>query len=65
MVKFHIKSEINIPGIGIMKHEHIQELPSDNVFGQVAGYRDYMERMFPGSDHRLVSVEQIKEDLKC
>lgn len=60
-MKFRIRSEIHVPGIGWMGHTHEQEFDDDsNVFGRVYEYRQYIYKTFPGCDYKLISAKQVK-----
>ena len=59
-MKFKIRSEVVIEGIGKMKHEHTQEFSDDsNVFGRALEYRQYMYKTFPGCEFRLIKTKEI------
>ena len=58
-MKFKILSEVIIPSIGKIKHEHTQEFSDDsNVFGRALEYRDYMRNKFPGCEFKLIKAIQ-------
>lgn len=59
-MKFEIKSEVIVSGIGKMKHTHIQEFADDsNVFGRVLEYHRYMYKTFPQCDFCLIKAKEI------
>ena len=59
-VKFKVFSEVIIPSIGKIKHEHTQEFSDDsNVFGRAYEYRQYMRKTFPNCDFKLIEAKEI------
>lgn len=60
-MKFQIRSEVRVPGLGVVKHSHEQDFPADsNVFGRVLEYHEYMRRTFPGCEFKLVDTKEVK-----
>ena len=61
---FDIETEVYIEGIGTAKHYHTQEFADDsNEFGRVIEYREYIHRIFPNCDYKLIqAVERRKNN---
>lgn len=60
-MKYEVLSEVIIPSIGTLKHEHTQSFDDDsNVFGRVLEYHKYMYRTFPNCKFRLIKAKPIK-----
>ena len=60
-MRFEIKSEVTIDGIGELKHTHEQEFSEDsNVFGRALEYRQYMRSAFPRCEFRLIEAHEIE-----
>ena len=60
-MKFKIKSEVIVEGIGKMTHEHVQKFPDDsNVFGRVYDYRQYMYKTFPKCEYKLIEAKEVR-----
>ena len=59
-MKYHIISEVMIEGIGKVKDEHTQEITSDNVFGRVLEYHEYMHKFFPNCEFKLIKAEAVR-----
>ena len=58
-------SEINVPGIGKVKHTQEMTFPDySNVFGRVYDYRHEMNRLFPGCEYRLIKAKQKEGNRK-
>jgi hypothetical protein len=58
---FRFRSEVIIPAIGKVIHEHSLEFPEDsNVFGRVVAYREYMSDTFPGCKYKIIDAKEIK-----
>ena len=61
-MKFEIKTEVKIPSVGVTTHKHTQEFADDsNVFGRVIEYREYIRRLFPNCEYKLISAKQISK----
>lgn len=59
-MRFMIKSEVLVTGIGKITHTHEQEFEKDsNVFGRVLEYRQYMYKTFPNCRYRLIEAKEI------
>ena len=59
---FEVKSEVIIPAVGKLIHEHRQDFPKNsNVFGRVLEYRKYMENVFPGCKYTVISARRVQK----
>lgn len=58
-MKFDIESEVFIDGLGKFRHSHTQEFADDsNVFGRVLEYHEYMYKVFPNCEFKLISAKE-------
>ena len=59
---FDIETEVYINGFGKANHKHTQEFADDsNVFGRVLEYHQYMEKVFPGCEYKLIKAKERTE----
>lgn len=57
-----VEVQVNVPTVGRITHRGVLVIDdSENVFGRVLLFRQYMQKVFPGCDYNLVSAKQIKE----
>ena len=62
-MKCKIIIKVNIDGIGKITHEHFQEFDdSENVFGRILEYHQYMYKTFPKCSFEIVSCEEVDEN---
>lgn len=61
-MKFIIRTEVTVPTVGKFNHEHMQEFADDsNEFGRVLEYREYIHRMFPERNYKLIEAKEVKQ----
>lgn len=58
--KLRVKVIVSVPGVGKVNHTGEIEFPDgENVFGRVAEFRQYMRRVFPGAEYKLIGTERV------
>ena len=60
-MKMLIHSEVHVPGLGALKHEHVQEFKDNsNVFGRALEYHEYMYKAFPKCVFKLLDAKEVE-----